>query len=138
DTYSRHHTPLSLHDALPICQIRKAQAGSSPSTDLFRLAFAGPDTNRVPFSAKLTIRRDDQFSEMFEQSWRALHEEFYDPKYHGIDWNTVRDKYRPLVKHVALREDFYSLISLMLGELNASHLGIIGSMPPPEEATADL
>ena len=92
----------------------------------------------VPFTAKMTIRRDEEFAEMFDQSWRFLHENFYDPKFHGADWNAVRAKYRPLVKHVALREDFYDLINLMLGELNASHLGIGGMPPVPEQVTADL
>ena len=78
----------------------------------------------VPFTAKMTIKRDEEFAEMFDQSWRFLHENFYDPKFHGADWNAIHDKYKPLVKHVALRVDFYDLISLMLGELNASHLGI--------------
>ncbi|HLN28055.1 MAG TPA: S41 family peptidase [Gemmataceae bacterium] len=118
--------------------IRTARAGSSPSSELFRMSMPGSDSGRIPFSAKITIRRDDEFNEMFEQSWRALAEEFYDPLYHGADWTAIRDKYRPLVKHVALREDFYGLVSLMLGELNASHLGIAGIAPPPEETTADL
>ena len=46
---------------------------------------------------------------MFDQSWRALSENFYDAKFHGADWNGVRDKYRPLVKHCALKEDLYAL-----------------------------
>jgi tricorn protease len=92
----------------------------------------------VPFQARMTIRREDEFKEMFEQSWRAIHENFYDPNFHGADWNAVRAKYRPLVKHVALKEDLYALISLMLGELNASHLGITGPPSASEETTADL
>ncbi len=36
---------------------------------------------------------------MFDQSWRALNENFYDPSFHGADWHAVRDKYRALVKH---------------------------------------
>src|SRR5439155_515324 len=63
---------------------------------------------------------------------------FYDASFHGANWNAVGAKYRPLVKHVALKEDLYSLISLMLGELNASHLGISGDVPAPEQATAEL
>lgn len=92
----------------------------------------------VPFRARMTVRRDEEFGEMFEQSWRALREHFYDSKFHGIDWYVVRDKYRPVVKHVAQKEDLYSLVSLMLGELNASHLGIYGFSAFPEETTADL
>jgi tricorn protease len=102
---------------------------------------AGPaptEPGRVPFSAKLTVRREEEFREMFAQSWRLLAEHFYDPAFHGVDWSGVRTKYTGLVKHVALKEDLYALVSLMLGELNASHLGIFGPTAPPEEMTADL
>jgi tricorn protease len=92
----------------------------------------------IAYRAKMTIRRDEEFGEMFEQSWRALADYFYDPLFHGVNWNSVRDKYRPLVKHVALKEDLYTLVSLMLGELNASHLGIGGFGKAPDEVTADL
>jgi tricorn protease len=101
-------------------------------------ALGGANLTTIPFQAKMTIRREEVFAEMFEQSWRALHESFYDAKFHGANWNAVREKYRPLVGHVALKEDLYALISLMLGELNASHLGISGPIPVPEQATADL
>ncbi len=92
----------------------------------------------IPFKAKMTIRRDEEFGEMFEQSWRALSEYFYDDKFHGVKWEAIRGKYRPLVQQVALKEDLYALVSLMLGELNASHLGIAGLATPMTEATADL
>lgn len=54
------------------------------------------------------------------------------------DWLKVRDRYRPLVRHCALKEDLYALVSLMLGELNASHLGINGTLGSPDQQTADL
>lgn len=108
-------------------QLRIARAGSF-----------GGDAAPVAFRAKMTVRRDEEFSEMFEQSWRALREHFYDSKFHGIDWYTIRDKYRPVVKHCAMKEDLYALVSLMMGELNASHLGIQGFTQSPEETTADL
>jgi tricorn protease len=50
----------------------------------------------------------------------------------------VRDKYRPLVHHVAMKEDLFNMVSLMLGELNASHLGISAHLSSPDEVTADL
>jgi len=96
------------------------------------------EPGKIPFSAKLTIRRDEEFAEMFEQSWRALSEHFYDAKFHGADWTAIRAKYKPLVKHIATKEDLYALVSLMLGELNASHLGISGFGTTPDETTADL
>jgi tricorn protease len=92
----------------------------------------------LPFKIKMTIRTEELYNEMFDQSWRYLAEHFYDNKFHGIDWDSVRNRYRPLVKHVALKEDLYALLYLMMGELNASHLGISGFTTAPEEMTADL
>jgi tricorn protease len=103
-----------------------------------RMASTGGTSSIVPFQARLTVKRDEQFAEMLEQSWRAINENFYDPNFHGANWAAVREKYRPLVKYVSMKEDLYALISLMLGELNASHLGIFGPHPNAEETTADL
>jgi tricorn protease len=96
------------------------------------------EPSRIAFQAKMTVKRDEEFSEMFVQCWRALSDSFYDSKHHGADWNVVRAKYQPLVAHVAQKEDLYALVSMMLGELNASHLGISGKLPVADEWTADL
>ena len=92
----------------------------------------------LPFKAKMTIRDAEVYAEMFEQSWRSLADHFYDPKLHGVNWEAVRERYRPLVKHVGQKEDLYSLLYLMMGELNASHLGVAGRGKEPEQETADL
>jgi tricorn protease len=92
----------------------------------------------LPFKAKINVRTDEEFTEMFDQSWRYLAENFYDNKFHGSDWDAVRAKYRPLVKHVTMKEDLYTLLYLMMGELNASHLGVGGPPGTPEEPTADV
>ena len=39
---------------------------------------SGGDAATLPFRVKMTVRRDEEFAEMFEQSWRALAENFYD------------------------------------------------------------
>jgi tricorn protease len=102
-------------------------------------SFGAPsEPGKVPFAARMTVRQTEEFAEMFAQSWRALADNFYDTRHHGADWDAVRNKYLPLVEHTATREDLYALVSMMLGELNASHLGIGGRMPSPDEMTADL
>ncbi len=96
------------------------------------------DPGQVKFACKLSVDRDEEFAEMFAQAWRTLSDNFYDKDFHGANWKDVRAKYAPIVPHCACREDLYALISLMLGELNASHLGISGRLPVAEETTADL
>lgn len=120
-------------------ELRGVRAGgSSPLASAMFGGGSASDPMKVPFSAKLTIKRDEEFAEMYAQGWRTLSDYFYDNKHHGSDWKKVRQKYAELVPHVAQREDLYSLVSLMLGELNASHLGISGRLPVAEEPTADL
>jgi tricorn protease len=92
----------------------------------------------LPFKIKMTIKNEELYDEMFDQTWRYLAEHFYDAKFHGRDWAAVRARYRPLVKHVAVKEDLYALLHLMMGELNASHLGVSGFTSAPDETTADL
>jgi tricorn protease len=99
---------------------------------------AGGGVGAIPFTAKMTVQQDKLFLEMFDQGWRALHEHFYDPNFHGVNWKQIRAKYRPLVQHCTMKEDLYALVSLMFGELNASHLGISGTLGTPEQHTADL
>jgi tricorn protease len=86
----------------------------------------------------MRVSKVDLYHELFDQSWRFLSERFYDAKFHGADWDRVRRTYRPLVKHVAMKEDLSALLHLMMGELNASHLGVYGFLPSAEEDTAEL
>jgi len=89
----------------------------------------------VNFTARLIVDRVVELQHMFDEGWRLLKEQFYDEKMHGVDWDAMREKYRPLIEHVAAKEDFYALVSMMLGELNASHLGIGGpTVSGPETA----
>jgi len=136
--WSKRHTNL-LYFLDGSGQIRLARPGGGGlEAFLSGKPPAGGDAATVAFNVKMTVRRDEEFQEMFDQSWRNLAERFYDPKFHGANWDAIRAKYRPLVKHVAMKEDLYALIHLMLGELNASHVDIYGPGPVPEEFTADL
>lgn len=92
----------------------------------------------IPFKATLTVHRSDVFREIFNQTWRTMNESFYDPKHHGADWRRVRQRYEPLVEHVVMREDLEALLRYMMGELNASHLGISGKSRSPDLPTAEL
>ncbi len=101
---------------------------------------SGPvgEPGKVPFSCKMSIKRDEEFAEMFAQGWRALSDGFYDPQFNGVDWKATRAKYAAMVPHCATREDLYAVMGLMVGELNSSHLGISGRLPTADETTADL
>lgn len=65
--------------------------------------------------------------EVFKQGWRYMRDNFYDDKYHGADWNAVRSTYEPLVQSARTMDEVRRLMNLMVGELNASHLGVGGA-----------
>lgn len=134
--YGRNGNLFFLDRGGNLCYLRTNALALNPAGPGAPVAV--PET-RLPFTAKMKVNRNELFTQMFDEAWRLLLHRFYDPKMHGTDWKGVRQQYRPLVPHVAMREDFYDLVHLMLGELNASHLGIGGGLGRrPEAETADL
>lgn len=59
--------------------------------------------------------------EVFEEVWNAINEKYYDPKFNGVDWNAVHERYRPRVDIVKSDEEFYSQLRQMAGELHDAH-----------------
>ena len=82
-----------------------------------------------------SVAWDDDFEATrvpaFEQGWRHMQDGFYDPDFHGTDWVAVRERFRPYMEGARTRAEFNRLMNLMLGELNASHLGHSGRTGPP-------
>lgn len=62
--------------------------------------------------------------QIFDDAWRALNAGFYDPNFHGKDWDELREKYKPIALKASTKEDFQYIFNLMLGQLNASHMGL--------------
>lgn len=67
--------------------------------------------------------------EVFRQAWSYLRDNFYDEKMHGADWNAVGARVRPHVEGAQTPDEMRRILALMVGELNASHLGVGGPNP---------
>lgn len=67
--------------------------------------------------------------DVFYQAWEFLNDNFYDPEFHGADWSAVRTSYAPRIAGAKTTDEMRRVLSLMIGEMNASHMGIGG--PPP-------
>ncbi len=88
------------------------------------LSSDGKTKKGIDFQARMDIDHYQERLQMFQEAWRVLNQNFYDPKFHGADWPALRKKYGAMVEKIATSNDFYTAVELMLGELNASHLGI--------------
>ncbi len=94
-----------------------------------RIRKTGPGGGRseeISFRAEVEIDRRQVQIEAFKQGWSLLKERFYDVRHHGVDWLAVRDKYAQWIDGTLVPRDFDFLMSRMIGELNASHLGCWG------------
>lgn len=69
----------------------------------------------------------------FLRMWRQLRDEFYDGKLNNLDWNAIRARYEPMVSQVD-EGGFARIVEMMMGELNASHLGFV---PQKKKTTLD-
>ena len=72
----------------------------------------------------------------FDQGWRAMRDRFYDEAYNNRDWYQIRAKYRPLAAECLGAAEFSQLMNMMLGELNASHMGHRGGTDPLPRASS--
>ncbi len=88
-----------------------------------RIGIDGKKGDPMPFSARVTIDVEAQRAAVFNEAWRALNEWFYDPAFHGADWASKAEIYRPWALNASHDKDFADVLNLMLGELNASHMG---------------
>jgi len=87
----------------------------------------------LPFRASMVINREEEQKQVFDEAWSALNQGFYDPEFHGDDFQALREKYRPWTLAASTSQDFRYMFNWMLGQLNASHMGLYGSNPEETE-----
>ncbi|MBD2754637.1 S41 family peptidase [Spirosoma validum] len=75
-------------------------------------------------TAEMDVDFNDEKVQVFRQAWDVQNKGFYDSTFHGANWKAIRSEYEPLAAGARTPDELRRLISLMLGELNASHSGI--------------
>jgi tricorn protease len=75
-----------------------------------------------------------EWTQIFNDTWRWYRDFFYDPNMHGRDWKAIGDRYRAYIPQLSTREELNWTMQQMVGELCVSHTYISGgemSDPPP-------
>ncbi len=106
-----------------------------------RLFAVGVDTRAtrpIPVSAEMDVDFDQEKIVVFREAWTMLRDHFYDPEFHGADWNAARDRTAPQVAGARTADELRRVLNLMIGELNASHSGAGGAPPQPTPVTGRL
>ena len=96
--------------------------------------------NPTEINWKAKVRRDTRLvqKEAFRQAWALLDESFYDRTLHGANWEAEYERYSQRCDGTLVKGDLHHLIGRMIGELNASHLGIYGGPGPSGPSTGRL
>ncbi len=81
----------------------------------------------LAFRAAMDINHPAERAQIFAEAWRTLNAGFYDPGFHGRDFSALKKKYREWALSASTKTDFYYVFNLLLGQLNASHMGIRGT-----------
>lgn len=111
----------------------KSQPCFSPdSKEIFFLDGGSPkalkidsgDVRSVSVSAELEVDFAAERGAIFDQAWRYLGENFYDPAMHGVDWPAAGERHRIYAEAAVNGDELRRVLSLLIGELDASHCGI--------------
>jgi C-terminal processing protease CtpA/Prc len=78
----------------------------------------------VSVTAEMDVDFDVEKGVVFDQAWQWQREHFHDEKMNGADWSAVRETFAPRVAGARTTVELCRLLSMMVGELNASHSGV--------------
>ncbi|HUL71815.1 MAG TPA: S41 family peptidase [Vicinamibacterales bacterium] len=82
-------------------------------------------------TAEFTTDFASEKLEVFQQAWTLLRDNFFDPNFNGVNWEQSREAYGERVAAASMPDEMRRIVSLMIGDLNASHLGMTGPAAPP-------
>src|SRR5947209_9934480 len=71
-----------------------------------------------PRSTLLTV---EQRERAFDFVWNTIQQRYHDPRFNGVDWRAVGDRYRPLALAAPDDETFWDTLDRMTGELHDPH-----------------
>jgi len=69
----------------------------------------------------MKINPKKEWEEMYRDGWRIYRDWFYVKNMHGVNWEAMYKKYRPLVNYVSHRADLDYIFGELVSELNVGH-----------------
>lgn len=95
--------------------------------NVYKIDAGGASATKIDLSKEFNRNLESEFTQMFEEFWAGMEENFYNETFHGVDWKKIRDRYRGYLPYITSRADLRRMNNDMLGELNSSHQGFSSS-----------
>ncbi|MFZ1752525.1 MAG: S41 family peptidase [Caldilineaceae bacterium] len=104
-------------------RLRVIPAGEKPASE----SGSPRKTGWIDLSrAKVSVDPQSEWEQMFREAWRLQRDHFWNEEMSEVDWQTVYQRYFPLIQRVGSRSEFSDLMWEMQGELGTSHAYEIG------------
>lgn len=91
---------------------------------------AGGKVEYSDIDQRIRVDLEAQATQMFQELARVLGITFYSPNMKGLDWPALSKQYLELAKRTRTPNEFAYVAMRLLGELNASHLGVYPHTEP--------
>lgn len=88
-----------------------------------KVKLSNSDVKPVEFQAPYDRKPSLERAYIFDHASKQVADKFYDENLHGVDWDYYTSHYREFLPYINNNRDFATLLSELLGELNASHTG---------------
>ncbi len=75
------------------------------------------------FTALQTVDTQKSNQVVFDLCWRAMRDNWYDERMNNRNWDQIRRKYAEVAREAVNPSMLSTVVNMMLGELNGSHLG---------------
>lgn len=85
---------------------------------------------RYTFETTYERDRSDFQRQVIRRIWRTMRDTFYDPALNNRDWAAILEKYEPAAANAQTSGEFDQVAEMLLGELNASHMGFTPNTYP--------
>jgi carboxyl-terminal processing protease len=91
------------------------------------VAAAALPVHAAPAAARpaAEAREASQRTAIFDRVWETVRDLYYDPRLNGVDWQAVRERYRPRVAAAEDEPAFIALLRAMTGELRDAHTRVL-------------
>lgn len=88
-----------------------------------KVNLSNSDVDDIEFEAPYDRKPSLERAYIFDHAAKQVADKFYDVNLHGVDWDYYTSHYREFLPYISNNRDFATLLSELLGELNASHTG---------------
>lgn len=89
-----------------------------------RISKINPESKKresISISGEMQLDTEAERLAMFDHIWIRTKNIFYEPTFHGIDWDVMKTEYGKYLPSIGNGYEFAEMLNELLGELNVSH-----------------